>query len=127
MTYLPEPADLTERRAQEQAHRTMAAIEEISVEYGDVREMPSIPKAVPCRRDGADPRLWDAPSVDDAPESRAKESFLQIVARTLCAGCPVLDECLAWALNNDEPEGIWGGTTPTERMNIRTSDRSASA
>ena len=30
-------------------------------------------------------------------------------ARTLCAGCPVLDLCLAGALERREPHGVWGG------------------
>jgi WhiB family redox-sensing transcriptional regulator len=30
-------------------------------------------------------------------------------ARELCATCPVLDLCLAGALDRHEPHGVWGG------------------
>lgn len=40
-------------------------------------------------------------------------------ARELCANCPVRAECLALALGCDERHGMWGGTTPDERVAIR--------
>lgn len=40
-------------------------------------------------------------------------------AKNLCAGCPVRDECLSYALENDEQYGIWGGLTPSQRDRIR--------
>lgn len=39
-------------------------------------------------------------------------------ARAVCAGCPVAEPCLAWALAHDEP-GIWAGTTANDRQRIR--------
>lgn len=30
-------------------------------------------------------------------------------ARDLCAGCPVMDLCLAGAVERQEPHGVWGG------------------
>nr|WP_277345802.1 WhiB family transcriptional regulator [Nocardioides sp. JQ2195] len=30
-------------------------------------------------------------------------------ARELCAACPLLAECLAGALERQEPHGVWGG------------------
>ncbi|CAA9302496.1 MAG: Transcriptional regulator, WhiB family [uncultured Friedmanniella sp.] len=30
-------------------------------------------------------------------------------AKALCVGCPVLEECLAGALERREPWGVWGG------------------
>src|SRR5690625_3197456 len=35
--------------------------------------------------------------------------------RTVCAGCPVREQCLADALAAGEPWGIWGGLDPDER------------
>lgn len=32
-------------------------------------------------------------------------------AKTICAGCPVRDECLQHALDTDERKGIWGGVS----------------
>jgi WhiB family redox-sensing transcriptional regulator len=40
-------------------------------------------------------------------------------AKKLCARCPVLEECLAYALATNESWGIWGGTSPTDRQEIR--------
>ncbi|MGW1076299.1 WhiB family transcriptional regulator [Streptomyces sp. NPDC002537] len=36
-------------------------------------------------------------------------------ARKICAGCPVVAECLEHAMSVPERYGIWGGTTPSER------------
>ena len=39
-------------------------------------------------------------------------------ARRLCRRCPVRDECLAHAVAHNEPVGIWGGLTPSERRTV---------
>ena len=39
-------------------------------------------------------------------------------AKAVCTQCPVMGDCLAWALR-EEPVGIWGGTTPEERRGLR--------
>ncbi len=39
-------------------------------------------------------------------------------AKAICEACPVKVECLAWAVENDEAYGIWGGTTPAERRRM---------
>ena len=33
-------------------------------------------------------------------------------------GCPVLEECIAWALEAGEPHGCWGGATPIQRQRM---------
>lgn len=35
--------------------------------------------------------------------------------KAVCGTCPVRDLCLAYAIANDEPDGIWGGMTRAER------------
>lgn len=40
-------------------------------------------------------------------------------AKAVCASCPVADECLSWAIESNQTEGIWGGHTPKERRSIR--------
>lgn len=40
-------------------------------------------------------------------------------AKALCATCPVAGECLTWAIETNQSEGIWGGHTPTERRSLR--------
>ena len=49
-----------------------------------------------------------------------REDFLAIAkAKTVCATCPVADECLSWAIESNQSEGIWGGQTAKERRHIR--------
>lgn len=40
-------------------------------------------------------------------------------AKRICRACPARMPCLAWALGNAIPAGIWGGTTEEERRAIR--------
>lgn len=40
-------------------------------------------------------------------------------AKHVCAGCPVLVECLQTAISRNEAYGIWGGKNPQERWRIR--------
>lgn len=35
-------------------------------------------------------------------------------ARRVCSTCPIVYECLTWAIDNRE-DGVWGGTTKYER------------
>ena len=41
------------------------------------------------------------------------------IARRVCAGCPVKDVCLEYALANRLAHGIWGGTSEQERVRNR--------
>ncbi len=49
---------------------------------------------------------------DDENRSRA--------AKTVCAGCPVVAQCLAYAFTANEPFGVWGGLGTDERDFVRT-------
>jgi WhiB family redox-sensing transcriptional regulator len=40
------------------------------------------------------------------------------LAKSICETCPVKDPCREFALAGSESYGIWGGTTPTERLRI---------
>lgn len=51
-----------------------------------------------------DPDLWFPDVVDTSR-----------VAKRICAGCPVTDECLQWAITHDERFGVWGGLSVSER------------
>lgn len=35
-------------------------------------------------------------------------------ARSVCATCPVIAECLKWALDNGQIDGVWGGLSEDE-------------
>ncbi|MFD5818567.1 WhiB family transcriptional regulator [Streptomyces sp. NPDC127038] len=36
-------------------------------------------------------------------------------AKAVCAGCPVREQCLRWALDTGQTVGVWGGTSEAER------------
>ncbi|GAA1354418.1 WhiB family transcriptional regulator [Falsarthrobacter nasiphocae] len=44
-------------------------------------------------------------------------------AKRVCSGCSVRQECLDYALANDERFGIWGGLSERERRRIRRDGR----
>ena len=48
-------------------------------------------------------------------------------ARQLCAECPVMALCASYAVENNEIEGMWGGTTPNQRRDLRRLKSSSSA
>ncbi|MFI6132673.1 WhiB family transcriptional regulator [Micromonospora sp. NPDC051141] len=58
---------------------------------------------------------------------RTESSWMVRRAKDVCARCPLLDPCLEWAMRQPvgKLDGIWGGTTPRERLKLRreTSDR----
>lgn len=39
-------------------------------------------------------------------------------AKKVCVGCPVTDECLEYALEENE-DGVWGATSERDRRKIR--------
>ena len=40
-------------------------------------------------------------------------------AQRICQGCPVRPQCLDFAMQSGEKDGIWGGTTPEQRIRAR--------
>jgi WhiB family transcriptional regulator, redox-sensing transcriptional regulator len=48
-------------------------------------------------------------------------------AKMICAGCPVRQPCLEFALAHDQTYGIWGGTTVEDRQRDRRRRRRAAA
>jgi len=64
-----------------------------------------------CRH--ADPDLFFA----EGSGPRAVEA--ERAAKRVCAGCLVRRPCLEWALTTPEAEGVWGGTSPSERRLAR--------
>ncbi len=41
-----------------------------------------------------------------------------IEAKSICAQCPVVGECLAYALDHEELDGVWGGTSGEQRRGM---------
>jgi len=40
-------------------------------------------------------------------------------AKEICASCPVIEECLDYAIETGQVAGIWGGLTEEERRPVR--------
>lgn len=55
---------------------------------------------------------------DMAPNSNVRVARTQ-TARRICAACPVRSKCLTYAVLTGQEAGIWAGTTPSERIEIR--------
>lgn len=49
------------------------------------------------------------------------------IARKVCAGCPVTEPCLEYALANRIDHGVWGGCSERERRRILKRRRLAAA
>jgi WhiB family redox-sensing transcriptional regulator len=71
--------------------------------------------AIPVRADwqddaacrGADTSVFFPTSEEDSEE-----------AKGICAQCPVAEACLEYAISTRQPDGVWGGLTPTERHRL---------
>lgn len=62
---------------------------------------------------GEDPELF-FPIGDTGP------SALQIEeAKAVCRRCPVMDQCLQWALESGQESGVWGGLSEAERRSMK--------
>lgn len=74
-----------------------------------------------CR--GADPELFFATDVN----GRMWETDPRVIeAKSYCRRCPVSNQCLFAAIRDGE-HGVWGGTTPAEREDLRRWERSVAS
>jgi WhiB family redox-sensing transcriptional regulator len=54
------------------------------------------------------------------PNGETGEALAQTeVAKSICATCPVRNECLEFAMTTNQPYGIFGGLTESERKSLR--------
>jgi WhiB family transcriptional regulator, redox-sensing transcriptional regulator len=72
-----------------------------------------------CR--GQDTSEFYHPENERGP-SRARR---EMRAKAVCAQCPVVSNCLRWALAAREPYGVWGGLSTEERESLLTQQRPA--
>lgn len=82
---------------------------------------PSLARAYDWRDDGncrtADPNVF-------FPEGRGGKVVEQTRrAKKVCARCPVVSECLEWALDTGQPSGVWGGLSEGERNALREAQK----
>ena len=67
-----------------------------------------------------DPELFFPVAVEGVSLGQAEDT-----ARQICAGCHVQRQCLQFAIEMGEMDGIWGGTTPEERGRPRRKQAAA--
>lgn len=53
------------------------------------------------------------------PEREEGQAARIRLAIRICNRCPVKTRCLDWALEHDEQFGIWGGTSESERRQLK--------
>lgn len=88
-------------------HLDPGAVWDARDELLEALERPAWHSRAACRGQGS--ATW-FPTLGSTPKE----------ARRVCATCPVLDECRAWAL--DQPAdlaGVWGGLTERDRRRMR--------
>ena len=73
-----------------------------------------------CR--SADANIFFPPTQTETKEER---TLREAAAKSVCAQCPVREQCLTFALTTREPHGIWGGMTETERRRVLERERRA--
>jgi WhiB family transcriptional regulator, redox-sensing transcriptional regulator len=65
----------------------------------------------------ADPDMFFPVAVGTAASTQASRAL------RICHDCPVRQPCLDFALRSGEKDGIWGGTTPEDRVRARRAGR----
>jgi WhiB family redox-sensing transcriptional regulator len=75
-----------------------------------------------CR--GEDSALFFAPGYFERREEKAAR---EVRAKAICAGCPVRETCLEFALGIRESHGVWGGLNEQERRQVLRQRRSLRA
>lgn len=65
------------------------------------------------------PTAWMARATcDDTVDFFSEERGEMELAKQVCTTCPVIQECLAYALARSETYGVYGGLTATERIGL---------
>lgn len=82
-----------------------------------LNNLPKFPSPVGTLACEVDPEAWYAPIVRGALPANGKRRLTP--EQEDCFACPVREECLQFALENDEGYGVWGGLTPYERDQLK--------
>lgn len=80
--------------------------------------------------DSIDDQPWTADALcatvdPDLFYPEKSERFIAAAAKSICRRCPVTTDCLTYAIDNNEPHGIWGGQSARERQQHRRKDTPA--
>ena len=86
----------------------------------DITRVDQPPRGGDCA--GYNPHMWYAhtPITDETGKSQVVKNANELtqLAKSICQSCPVMRECLSYALYH-ESYGVWGGHSERERMAIR--------
>ena len=52
------------------------------------------------------------------PPDTGDSHVVVAAAKAICAECGVREACLAYAMKNHEPSGVWGGTSAPDRRRL---------
>lgn len=61
------------------------------------------------------PVEWWYPGGPDSTRQKISNRIVDAPGIPICRSCPVRLSCLDHAISTNEPDGIWGGLTPTSR------------
>ncbi|MER7898945.1 WhiB family transcriptional regulator [Streptomyces sp. NPDC096046] len=54
------------------------------------------------------------------PVGNTGPALLQIEeAKSVCRRCPVIEQCLQWALESGQEHGVWGGLSEDQRRSMK--------
>ena len=74
-----------------------------------------------CKDEDQDPELF-------FPVGNSGPALLQIAeAKTVCRRCPVVSDCLTWAMATGQDTGVWGGMSEDERRSLKRRNARARA
>jgi WhiB family redox-sensing transcriptional regulator len=60
------------------------------------------------------------------PDSHRSGYWEQVAeVKAICGGCPVREQCRAWALAHPAERGVWGGLTEADRRRLRKARQAA--
>lgn len=62
------------------------------------------------------PDYWFADPHDEEEKFGNSE---RVIAKGVCARCPIRHQCFMYALENDIQYGVWGGAVPAQRTAYR--------
>ncbi|WP_407568340.1 WhiB family transcriptional regulator (plasmid) [Arsenicicoccus dermatophilus] len=66
-----------------------------------------------CAASGVDDERW-FPGESPEPRGSVTRRVRESRARAACQGCPVMAECLTWAVLSEQGYGVWGGRAEHE-------------
>ena len=105
----PDPAAVSRRRARDTAAQRARRARRNPPRRPGPRTVPPVLAGAACK--GADPDLFFGPHAEFVTARQEREEK----AKAICAGCPVRDSCLAYALDTGQAFGVWGGANEDER------------